>query len=83
MTCAVEEGRSNTLFRAVCTRAPSEIQTAGAGELALVRHLTSREVFIWQVGEDSSVRGACVSQEQWSLRTIRALEEACAVPVVR
>ena len=83
MICAVEEGRSNTLFRAVCTRAPSEIQTAGAGELALVRHLTSREVFIWQVGEDSSVRGACVSQEQWSLRTIRALEEACAVPVVR
>ena len=83
MTSAVAEGHSNTLFRAVCTRSPSEMQTVGTGELALVRHLTPRESFTWLVGEDSSARGACLSQKQWSARTVRAMEDADVVPVVR
>lgn len=83
MTSAVEEGSSNTLFRAVSTRSPSEIQTVGRGEYALARHLRPGESITWLFGEDSSARGACLAIEQWSARTVRAMEDANVVPAVR
>ena len=83
MTACVAEGSPNMRFGAVCTRSPSEIQTVGGGEYALVRHFASGESFTWLVGEDSSARGACLSPEQWSARTMRAMEDADVVPVVR